>query len=199
MQHNKKLDEIEKYARLMNIPVIEKESSLILVDLVKEIKPKNILEIGTAIGYSASLMLLNSSANLITIEKLQDAISVAKENFKALNLCDRVQIIYGDANEEIKALCLQKKMYDFIFLDGPKSKYLQELPYLLRMLEVGGVIVADDVLFKGMVLSGEYPKHTHRTIVMNLRKFIRTVQENPDLDSKLIEIEDGLLIIKKLR
>ena len=113
MQHNKKLDEIEKYARLMNIPVIEKESSLILVDLVKEIKPKNILEIGTAIGYSASLMLLNSSANLITIEKLQDAISVAKENFKALNLCDRVQIIHGDANEEIKALCLQKKMQNF--------------------------------------------------------------------------------------
>ena len=192
------LEKIEKYARLFNVPIIEKPASEVLIESIKQCRPKRILEIGTAIGYSGSLMLLNSTATLLTIEKLAGAVQVAKENFKNLGLENRVEIINGDANDVIITLKNQGEKFDYIFLDGPKSKYYYQLPTLLEMLETNGTIFADDVLYKGWVLNNEYPAHKHRTIILSLRKFLETVKNDKSLSSELINVGDGVLIIKKL-
>ena len=196
---DKILKNMVEFASKNNIPIIEKSSSEILIKTVKEKNPKNILEIGTAIGYSGSLMLKNSNANLTTIEISSKNILLAKKNFENLNLLHRVNLIEGDANEIIKKLSFDNKLFDFIFLDGPKSKYVSQLPYLLNILETNGLIFADDVLFRGLVNNGQYPKHKHRTIVIKLREFLSNVQNNHNLSSKLLEIGNGILIIKKIK
>lgn len=190
------LDKIQKYGRLMNVPIILDDSKDILLDLIRQHQPKKILEIGTAIGYSGSLMLINSPASkLTTIEILPSAYEVAKDNFAELGLLDRVNMILGDANEVVKNL---NDDYDFIFMDGPKSKYLHQFPYLLKHLKKDGIIFADNVLFKGRVLGDDYPKHKHRTLILNLRKFLKLVQEDKALKSTLLDAGDGILIIQKV-
>lgn len=190
-----KINEIEQYAKENYIPIIRKQSAKLLVDMIKKNNPQNVLEIGTAIGYSGILILLASEeVKLTTMEKDEERIVLAKQNFESFNLTNRVDIISGDANEELKKL---SNMYDFIFLDGPKSHYGKQLPYLLNHLNKNGVIFADNVLFMGEILSNEMPKHKHRTAILNMRRFLETVKNDKNLESELINIEDGILIIRK--
>lgn len=194
-----KFIEMEMYAKILNIPILREQSRNILLDTLKKINPKTILEIGTAIGYSGGLMLKTlPNAKLTTIEILPTAIEVAKQNFADLRVLDRVEIINGDATEIIKNMAETGQKFDFIFLDGPKAQYIKQLPYLLTILNKNGSVLADNVLFMGQVLSNEYPKHKHRTMVLNLRKFIETVQNDKNLESKLYQIEDGMLYFKKI-
>lgn len=191
------LRKIEAFAKANFVPIIRPKSAQILCNLVKQTAPKRILEIGTAIGYSGILMLQNAkSANLVTIEKDENRLEIAKQNFEECGLLSQVETILSDANFAVKNL---EGMFDFIFLDGPKSHYGRQLPHLLKHLAVGGTIVADNVLFMGQVLSGEYPAHKHRTAILRLREFITAVQANPNLESKLVDVEDGMLIIKKIK
>ncbi|MDD2445227.1 MAG: O-methyltransferase [Clostridia bacterium] len=191
------LKEIEDFALLNKIPILLPESRVVLQKLTKELKSNsNILEIGTAIGYSGCLMLLNSpKSNLTTIEKNSNMVKIAKNNFKKLNLCSRVNILQGDATEILKDL---NKKYDFIFLDGSKSQYVHQLPFLINLMTDNAVIMADNVLFRGMVLAENPINKKYKTIINNLRKFIEEVKNNNNLKSEILNIGDGLMIIKKI-
>ncbi|MDD3397851.1 MAG: O-methyltransferase [Clostridia bacterium] len=191
----KNLREIEDYAKANKIPILLPESRSILEELILKYQPQNILEIGTAIGFSGCLMLLlSTNSKLTTIEKSDDAIIVAKRNFEKSNLIERVTILQGDATEIIKSLNSQ---FDFIFLDGPKAQYLYQLPFLLNLLTKNGIILADNVLFRDMVKGDAPLNRRYKKIVINLRKFIQEVESNAELNSKILSIGDGLMIITK--
>lgn len=188
--------EIEDFAKENRVPIIRPLSRKILLDEIKSLNPAQILEIGTAIGFSGCLILQATQDSILTtIELNENSYNIAKENFYRFGFASRVNQILGDATEVVKTL---KTKFDFIFLDGPKSQYVKQLPYLISLLNTGGMLIADNVLFMGQVLSDVYPKHKHRTMIFNLRKFIKDVQNDHRLESKIIDIEDGLILVKKI-
>ena len=191
----KVLDEEKDFAKEHYIPIIRPESSKILYDIVSSYNPNTILEIGTAIGFSGSIMLSATNAHLTTIELKEPLFNKAQDLFFKLGFTDRVTQILGDAKIEIEKLLDAGKLYDFIFLDGPKGQYLYYLPTLTKLLNKGGVIVADNVLFMGMVEGEDYVPHRKRTIVNNLRKYLKIVNEYP-YETTLMHIEDGIAITK---
>ena len=191
------LEEIKEYARESWIPVILDDSlEYIENEILKGKKLNKILEIGTAIGYSSICFskFLTENGKIDTIEIDKQRIMIAKANIDMMNLNDKINIIEGDALKVVKKL---NDKYDFIFIDGPKSHYIEYLPICLNLLKKGGTIIADNVLYKGMV-NGNYTAHKQRTAVNRLRQFIEKVQEDKELDSKLVDVGDGLMIIKKL-
>lgn len=180
------------------MPFIRDESAKILFDICQKEKPKNILEIGTAVGYSALLMLEGAKESFVTtIEKDEKRAQEAKVNFEKNGVKERVDLIIGDAGEVLPQLEDEGKEFDLIFLDGPKGQYLRYLPHLKKMLCKGGLLVADNVLLHGWVKGEEFVKHKHRSMVVNLRKFLKCLEEDHDFDSKLLEIEDGITISRK--
>ncbi len=189
------LEELEKYARQNYIPVLLEDTKDLLLKTIKEYNPKTILEIGTAVGYSGTLMLTSCNAVLTTIELEEKNIELAKTTFTSNNVYDRVNQLKGDAKDVIKTL---NTKYDFIFLDGPKGQYINYLPYLKNLLNDGGIIFADNVLYRGMVESTEFIPHKKRTIVVNLRKYLNEVTNSPDLDTTIYHIGDGIAISKKI-
>lgn len=189
------IEKLKKFAKENFVPIVRPKTSELLIEMVKKCNPKNILEIGTAIGYSGILMLNNTNANLVTIEKDENMAKLAKQNFEQAGLSKRVTLIHQDAMEYINS---ETNKYDFIFLDGPKGQYVKYYPILLKLLNAGGTIFADNVLFQGLVLSNELPPKKNRTIVVNLRKFIDIVQKDARVESNLLQLEDGVLIIKKI-
>lgn len=190
------MEEILKFAKENNVPVVRPKTLELLLKTIRENKPKRILEIGTAIGYSGVNMLLNSDAELVTIEKYDKMYNIAKANFEKMGLSNRVNQIFGDAKEVLSQLLSDNEKFDFVFLDGPKGQYLSYLPLLNEMLESGGIIFADDVLFRGLVQGDAWPEHRIRTIVINLRKYLQEV-DKPPFTSTLIDMEDGVCITKK--
>ncbi len=185
--------EYREFARVNFVPIVRPKTSEILIEKIKEINPKNILEIGTAIGYSGLLMLNNSSANLVTLEKDEKMFNLAIQNFEKEGVSDRVNIILGDCKDYIEK---EVGKFDFIFLDGPKSHYVEYLPHLVKMLNKGGMIFCDNVLFQGLVKCENEPPKKFRTIVNNLRKFLEIVENDKMLNSQVLDIEDGVCIIK---
>ena len=185
--------EYREFARINFVPIVRPKTSEILIEKIKEINPKNILEIGTAIGYSGLLMLNNSSANLVTLEKDEKMFNLAIQNFEKEGVSDRVNMILGDCKDYIEK---EVGKFDFIFLDGPKSHYLEYLPHLVKMLNKGGMIFCDNVLFQGLVKGENEPPKKFRTIVNNLRKFLEVVENDKMLNSQVLDIEDGICIIK---
>lgn len=186
------LDKIVQYARQNYVPVMLDDTAQLLKKLVKEYQPNNILEIGTAIGYSGIIMLdASKNAHLNTIEKDENSIALAKQNFTNAGIMDRVTIFSGDACEIVRSLTGQ---YDFIFLDGPKGQYLEFLPYLKSVLKVGGVLVCDNVLYKGLVENLPPAGHKHVTIARNLDKFLKVLFHDSDFDSQLMRIGDGVTV-----
>ena len=157
--------------------------------------PKNVLEIGTAIGYSGTLILNASNCKLTTIEKDEASFNLAKHHFEKFGLTNRVNQILGDALEELNNLVKLNKKFDFIFLDGPKGQYIKYLPILKQLLNNGGVLFADNVFFKRMIfIEGTIP-HRKRTIVVNLRKFLETVKtDNNFYNVEILDVGDGVLI-----
>ena len=180
------------------MPFIRDESAKELFDICQKEKPKNILEIGTAVGYSALLMLEGAKdAFITTIEKDNERAQQAMTNFEKNGVKERVDLIVGDAGEVLPQLEDEGKEFDLIFLDGPKGQYLRYLPHLKNLLCKGGLLVADNVLLHGWVKGEEFVKHKHRSMVVNLRKFLKCLEEDHDFDSKLLEIEDGMTISRK--
>lgn len=180
------------------MPFIRDESAKVLFEICQTEKPKNILEIGTAVGYSALLILEGAKdAFITTIEKDNERAQQAMTNFEKNGVKERVDLIVGDAGEVLPQLEDEGKEFDLIFLDGPKGQYLRYLPHLKKMLCKGGLLVADNVLLHGWVKGEEFVKHKHRSMVVNLRKFLKALEEGCDFDSKLLEIEDGMTISRK--
>lgn len=190
------LDEMRLFARESWIPVILDDSLAYIEDILSKKNIENILEIGTAIGYSAICFskFLNENGKIDTIEIDKQRIMLAKANIEMYKLNDKINIIEGDA---IKMLPRLTKKYDFIFIDGPKSHYIEYLPICLELLNDDGVIIADNVNYKGMVKGEEKVKHKQRTAVNRLREFIDVVKNDPKLNSDLVDVGDGILIITK--
>lgn len=192
-------EEMLRSARERYIPVILDESRDELLALVRKIQPKRILEIGTAIGYSSALMLNEcKSAVIDTIELLEDRRNEAIANFVRLGVSNRVNSYLGDCAEVIPKIIKANK-YDLVFIDGPKSKYLQYLNMAKNNIVKGGYVFCDNVLFRGLVLNGKKPPHKFRTIVVGLRNFLSNIQNNPDFYTEIKEKGDGIAIIKVLK
>lgn len=189
------LEEMKQFAREAWIPVILDDSLEYVRGLLDSLKPLHILEIGTAIGYSSAIFseYLQNGGKVDTVEIDKQRIMIARANHKMLNLSEKINIIEGDA---LKVLGELNGMYDFIFIDGPKSHYVEYLPYCKKLLSKNGVILADNVIYKGMVTGPEFVKHKQRTAVMRLREFIDAVRNDEELQSELLEIGDGLLVIR---
>ncbi len=190
------LEEMRLFARQSWIPVILDDSLEYIENLLSKKSVKNILEIGTAIGYSAICFskFLTDDGKIDTIEIDKQRIMLAKANIDMYKLNDKINIIEGDALTVLPKL---NKKYDFIFIDGPKSHYIEYLPLCLKMLNDYGVIIADNVNYKGMVKGEEKVKHKQRTAVMRLREFIDKVKNDESLNSELVDIGDGILVITK--
>ena len=194
-----KLNQIKQLCKTKYLPIIRPESQKIVCQILKESKAKRILEIGTFYGYSGSVMLLSSpNAHLITIEKDAQNAEIAMQTFVDEKLVDRVRLIQEDALVALEKLVLQGEKFDFIFLDGAKGQYYKYFAYIKSLLEVGGTLVADDVDFHGYMIQNQV-KHKHRTIVNNLKKFIKLVTDDESFESKILNIEDGLLIARKTK
>ena len=178
------------------VPILRDESITFLYDLAQKLQPKKILEIGTYIGYSASILLSSSpNSTLDTVEIKEENSNLACENLKVFG--GRVEVFCQDAKDFIETKCKEKKKYDFIFLDGPKGQYVRYLPILKELLESGGVLVADNVYFHGMVkMEGKIP-HKHRSIVNNLRQFINDITLDIDFQTTIYDIGDGISVSYK--
>ena len=192
------LQELEKFARERYIPVMLDDTKELLYSTVKERQPSRILEIGTAIGYSGIVMLLASDrATLNTVELDEHTASLARANFKEFGVSERVNIFVGDAREIVPQLT---GSYDFIFLDGPKGQYETFFPYLTDLLTVGGTLVCDNVLYKGLVEHvPDDKRHKHITVARNMRAFLDDITTNPRYNTILHRIGDGVTISTKIR
>ena len=196
---NKRKQELINYAKELResyIPAIREKTAELLTKLIFENQPKNILEIGTAVGVSGALMLLScESGKLTTIDINAEMCKRAKDTFHKYNLKSRVNIVCEDA---LKFLENNNQVFDFVFLDGPKGQYLKYYKYFEKITKKGSVILCDDVLYFGMVLDDSKVIHKKITIVRNLREFISQCQNNILFETKLLDLEDGILILKRL-
>ena len=189
------LEKIKQKALQEHIPIIMDDTLEVVADILSQIKPKKILEIGTAVGYSAMCFskYLQEDGWIDTIEREKERIEEAKENIQRVGVKDRIHIWEGDA---VEILPTMQENYDMVFIDAAKGKYPFFLKEALRMLAPQGVILADNVLYKGYVM-GDYNKHKQRTAVRNLREYISEVTQNPDLETKILEVGGGLAISKR--
>ena len=191
---NKQLLNIKQKALEEHIPIIMDDTLDVIEKVLDKRKVKNILEIGTAVGYSAICFsqYIAEDGYIDTIERDEQRIREAKENIKSMNLENKIHIFEGDAVEILPSL---DKKYDIIFIDAAKGKYPFFLKESLRMLNKDGIIFADNILYKGYVMS-DYNKHKQRTAVRNLREYIKEVTENPNLETEILEVGDGLAVSK---
>ena len=190
------LKKIKEYALLNKVPIIQKEAALYLSDLVITKQPKRILEIGTAIGYSAILMAKNitDNAKITTIEKDLERIEKATSFILEAELSNKIEVRYGDAAEIIPSL---NDSFDFVFLDAAKGQYLNHLQKIIPKLEDTSIIIADNVLFRGFVLNKSIENQTpkkYRTIVRRLKEYINFVQSDKSFKTEIIEKADGLAV-----
>ena len=186
------LKKIKEIALEQHIPIIMDETLETIKDYLKNKKINRILEIGTAVGYSAVCFteFLAESGVIDTIERDKERVEEAKKNIKLTNVEDRINIYEGDAIEILPTL---NNKYDMIFIDAAKGKYPFFLKEALRMINNDGIIFADNILYKGYVMS-DYNKHKQRTAVRNLREYIKEVSENPCLETEILEVGDGLAV-----
>lgn len=192
--NKQELEKIKQKALEEHIPIIMDDTLEVVDEILTKLKPKRILEIGTAVGYSAICFseYLLEGGKIDTIERDEQRVLQAKENIKIVGVAEKINIYEGDAVEILPTL---QDKYDIIFIDAAKGKYPFFLKEALRMLNQNGVILADNILYKGYVMS-DYNKHKQRTAVRNLREYIAEVTNNPILETKILEVGDGLAITK---
>ena len=190
--NEEELKKIKEYALERHIPIIMDDTLEIIDGILKDIKPKRILEIGTAVGYSAMCFsrYLDENGTIDTIERDHERIEEAKENIIKVGVEDKINILEGDAVEILPNL---NENYDVVFIDAAKGKYPFFLEQAKRMLNNGGIIFADNILYKGYVMS-DYNKHKQRTAVRNLREYIKEVTEDENCTTEILEVGDGLAI-----
>lgn len=190
------LEALRLQAEVDDVPIILKETEDYLNTLLTIVKPKRILEIGTAVGYSAAYFAVKSGAEVITIEKGEEVHLTAKSNIQALGLSERVRLLSGDGEEEtLKLLEAGEAPFDLVFIDAAKSHYKRFLDAAMKLCRPGSVIVADNVLFQAKTVSDEYdPSGKHKTNIRRLREFIEYVYAHPALETSLVACGDGLTV-----
>ena len=190
------LKELENFARKENIPIIPHETVAYFRFLMETIQPKNILEIGTAIGFSALLMAQHApEAKITTIDRNPEMIGFAKENFAKFDNRQQITLLEGDAVDVLSTLT---ETYDFVFMDSAKSKYIVFLPEILKHLEVGGVVVLDDIFQGGDIAKDIMEvRRGQRTIYRGLQRLFDETLYNPGLTASLVPLGDGILMLRK--
>lgn len=192
MSNDSYLTELRKYAEEQSVPILRSDCAQILHNLVHKEHPMRLLEVGTAIGYSTLLIasIMPDTAELITLEIDPGRAEVAQRYIQQAGLSDRVTVIVGDASTSITKVIGE---FDFVFLDGPKGQYLTYLHLLLDKLADGAVVVADNVLFRGMVTSETVPRR-FRTLVRRLREYLHFISHDKRFSTTLLTDGDGVAI-----
>lgn len=191
------LDEIEKNAIETQVPIIRKSMQSLLKFLLAYAKPKNILEVGTAIGFSALLMSEYAPADchITTIEKYEKRIPIARENFKKAGKEASITLLEGDATEILRELT---GTYDVIFMDAAKGQYINFLPDILRLLAPGGLLISDNVLQDGDIIESRFAvTRRNRTIHARMREYLYELKHHPQLETVILPVGDGVTLSTK--
>lgn len=190
-----RLRPVAEAARVFGAPIVSDTGAQLLKLVTLMTRPRRILEIGTAIGYSGLIMLLNSDADLYTIDFDEAALEKARRNFRDFGMGRRVRIYSGDASEIIPMI---EGQFDLIFLDGPKGRYYEYLPYLIDLLPRGGVLLCDNVLYSGRMTGGSETPKKKQTIADRLALFIEAATTDERLVTSVLPVGDGMsLSVKK--
>jgi len=191
------LDELEEKALDEGVPIIKKPVQGLLRVLLEAKKPERVLEIGTAVGFSALFMIENGPQNMVltTIEDFERRFEEAERNIKASGHSERIRLIFGDANEVLKTL---EGGFDLIFMDAAKAQYINYLPEVMRLLNRGGLLMADNCLQDGDILESKFiVERRNRTIHKRMREFLTAVYDSEELESTLLSIGDGVCVCVK--
>lgn len=192
------LDELRTYAEANRVPIIRREVESFLEVLLSIQRPETILELGTAIGYSAIFMgrCVCENSRIVTIENYEKRISSAKENIKKAGMEKKICLIEGDALEEMKKM--RSETFDFIFIDAAKAQYIYFLQEAVRLLRTGAVLVADNVLQEGDLIESRYTvTRRDRTIHARMREYMYEVKNKEDLVTTVVPIGDGMTVSVK--
>ena len=192
------LEEIEKEARKDGVPIIRKEMESFLRVMLSIKKPMRILELGTAVGYSAILMseCINEKGQIITIENYDKRIPIAKENIKKAGRENVIKLLEGDAMEIMPTL--DSNRFDFVFMDAAKAQYIHFLPEVLRLMKKDGVLITDNVLQEGDLIQSKYVvRRRDRTIHKRMREYLEVVKNHPQLETSIVPIGDGITMSVK--
>lgn len=194
------LDTIEKKAIEDGVPIIRSETAALLRSLTAALRPENILEIGTAVGYSALQMcqVMPANCHITTIEKYEKRIPKAKENFRKAGEESRITFLEGDADMWLKEL--KGKQFDLVFMDAAKGQYLNWLPLLLDLMPVGAVLISDNVLQDGDVVQSRFAvQRRNRTIHSRMREYLYELKHMEEFETAVIPIGDGVTISTRIR
>ena len=191
------LNELEQYAKKTDVPIIRREMQSLLRVLLAMNSPRKILEVGTAIGFSALFMseYAPDDCHITTIEKYEKRIPLAKENFKKAGREDRITLLEGDAAQILKEL---EGPYDMIFMDAAKGQYIHFLPEVLRLLPQGGVLISDNVLQDGDIIESRFAvTRRNRTIHARMREYLYEIKHNAGLETVILTLGDGTAVSVK--
>ncbi|MCI6664795.1 MAG: O-methyltransferase [Lachnospiraceae bacterium] len=201
------LDNLEAEANRDNVPIIRKSMQRFLKLMLELKKPKNILEVGTAVGFSAILMAQysQSDCHITTIEKYEKRIPVAKDNFLKSGFNDKITLIEGDAKDILNELLENENgddkfagKYDMIFMDAAKGQYINFLPNAVKLLKKGGVLITDNVLQDDTVIQSKFTVvRRDRTIHKRMREYIRALMQSDELTTDILQLGDGISVSVK--
>lgn len=186
--------EIGKEARENGVPVIREETAAFLKTMTAAMKPKAILEVGTAVGYSTLLMaeVMGSDCQITTIEKYEKRIPIASQNFEKAGKTDCITLLEGDAGEILKGLT---GPFDLVFMDAAKGQYLTWLPQILKVMRVGGMLISDNVLQDGDIIESRYAvERRNRTIHGRMREYLYELKHSDNLTTTIVPIGDGITV-----
>lgn len=194
--------ELERQALADEVPVIRRGTRDVLRYLLRTGLPAQVLEVGTAIGYSALCMkeYLPETSRITTIEKVEMRLVEARKNLKKFDSEGRITLLEGDAADVLRSLVEQGKSYDFIFMDAAKGQYLNFLPDVLKLLSEGGTLVSDNILHEGDVLESRYAvTRRDRTIHGRMREYLQVLMDTEELETICLSIGDGMTISRKMQ
>lgn len=190
---------MKEYADKEHIPVMARSTGDILRYIIRTHRPERILEIGTAIGYSALFMCsCDTSVRVTTIEKIPSRYEMARESFEAYDPDGRITLICEDAMDALEKLQEKDERFGVIFLDAAKGQYKRFLPMLVRLLDEGGILVTDNIFHNGAVIDSRYVvSQRDRTIHDRMREFLKNVAKHEELESICVPVDDGVMVVKK--
>ncbi len=197
-RHTDFLEELEQQAIRDGVPIIRREMQSLLQFLMAALKPARILEVGTAIGFSALLMCEYNPVpcQLVTIENYEKRIPLALENIRQAGRESQIQLLFGDAAEILPTLT---EPFDFIFMDAAKGQYIHFLPEIMRLLKCGGVLVSDNILQEGDIIESHFAvERRNRTIHKRMREYLYELKHSNELVTSLIPLGDGVSLSTKL-
>ena len=198
--NSKAIEEIRAEAKRNYIPIIKRDTENFLKFILKMQNPGSILEIGCAVGYSAAVMLENSDADIVTVEKMPERVEEAKRNIKYADFESRASILEGDAGEILKSLADKGEKFDFIFMDAAKAQYITWLHIVKKLLKESGMIFSDNCLQEGDLAESSFAiRKRDKTIHKRMREYIYLLLHDETLESWIFSIGDGVLLSRSRR